>query len=152
MIFFAGAGVLAVVLPPGIRQCVVQSLEYLPGWRRVPLHPTKCCCPVSPLHQDLLVASLFRNFLLAERILAAANATPVSWPRLPPTHQHPMWQAWDMAAEMCLLQVETRGKGRFLRGDNRVSSAEALTRRLASRCCSSVSPGMWVAPALSPLP
>jgi hypothetical protein len=66
---------------------------------------------ISPPHlprpppQDLLVASLFRNFLLAERILAAANATPVSWPRLPPTHQHPMWQAWDMAAEMCLLQL-----------------------------------------------
>lgn len=55
--------------------------------------------------QDLLVASLFRNFLLAERIMHAANCTPVSYPRLPPTHQHPMWQAWDMAAEMCLLQL-----------------------------------------------
>jgi regulator-associated protein of mTOR len=55
--------------------------------------------------QDLLVASLFRNFLLAERIMRAANCTPVSYPRLPPTHQHPMWQAWDMAAEMCLLQL-----------------------------------------------
>ena len=55
--------------------------------------------------QDLLVASLFRNFLLAERIMRAANCTPVSHPRLPPTHQHPMWQAWDMAAEMCLLQL-----------------------------------------------
>ena len=55
--------------------------------------------------QDLLVASLFRNFLLAERIMRASSCTPVSWPRLPPTHQHPMWQAWDMAAEMCLLQL-----------------------------------------------
>eukprot|EP00798_Chlamydomonas_sp_ICE-L_P020688 gene20688-27484_t len=54
---------------------------------------------------DLLVASLFRNFLLAERIMVAANCTPISYPRLPPTHQHPMWQAWDMAAEMCLMQL-----------------------------------------------
>jgi len=58
-----------------------------------------------PHAQDLLVASLFRNFLLAERIMRANNCTPVSWPKLPPTHQHPMWHAWDMAAEMCLLQL-----------------------------------------------
>ena len=44
------------------------------------------------LVQDLLVASLFRNFLLAERIMRAASCSPVSYPRLPPTHQHPMWQ------------------------------------------------------------
>lgn len=43
--------------------------------------------------QDLLVASLFRNFLLAERIMRAANCCPQSFPRLPPTHQHPMWYA-----------------------------------------------------------
>ncbi|CAM6047767.1 unnamed protein product, partial [Sphagnum compactum] len=55
--------------------------------------------------QDLLVASLFRNFLLAERIMRAANCSPLSYPRLPPTHQHPMWHAWDMAAEICLAQL-----------------------------------------------
>lgn len=42
--------------------------------------------------QDLLVASLFRNFLLADRIMRAASCTPASYPRLPSTHQHPMWQ------------------------------------------------------------
>jgi len=41
--------------------------------------------------QDLLVASLFRNFLLAERIMRSYNCTPVSSPKLPPTFQHPMW-------------------------------------------------------------
>lgn len=59
---------------------------------------------------DLLVASLFRNFLLAERIMMEANCMPTSYPRLPPTHQHPMWQAWDMAAEMCLLQLPALNK------------------------------------------
>eukprot|EP00898_Chlorokybus_atmophyticus_P006828 jgi/Chlat1/7146/Chrsp57S06820 len=59
--------------------------------------------------QDLLVASLFRNFLLAERVMRSANCHPVSYPRLPPTSQHPMWQAWDMAAEMCLAQLPSLG-------------------------------------------
>ncbi len=43
--------------------------------------------------QDLLVASLFRNFLLAERVMRAAHCTPASMPRLPASHQHPLWQA-----------------------------------------------------------
>lgn len=55
---------------------------------------------------DLLVAALFRNFLLAvsdllnvppvidwkqERVMRSANCTPVSSPKLPPTHDHPLW-------------------------------------------------------------
>ncbi|KAG8050824.1 hypothetical protein GUJ93_ZPchr0009g359 [Zizania palustris] len=55
--------------------------------------------------QDLLVASLFRNFLLAERIMRSANCSPISFPLLPPTHQHHMWDAWDMAAEVCLSKL-----------------------------------------------
>nr|CAD7444287.1 unnamed protein product [Timema bartmani] len=63
--------------------------------------------------QDLLVASLFRNFLLAERIMRSYDCTPVSSPKLPPTYQikqrnlsnHPMWQAWDLALDLCLAQL-----------------------------------------------
>ena len=55
--------------------------------------------------QDLLVASLFRNFLLAERVMRSYDCTPVSHPSLPPTHQHPMWQAWDLAVDISLSQL-----------------------------------------------
>ena len=66
--------------------------------------------------QDLLVASLFRNFLLAERVMRASNCTPVSCPAMPPTYQHPMWHAWDAAVEACLLQMPG-----LLNGDARSS-------------------------------
>lgn len=55
--------------------------------------------------QDLLVASLFRNFLLADRIMRSYNCTPCSSPKLPPTYHHPMWQAWDLAVDNCLHQL-----------------------------------------------
>ncbi|KAJ1638184.1 raptor N-terminal caspase like domain-containing protein [Pavlovales sp. CCMP2436] len=55
--------------------------------------------------QDLLLASLFRNFLLAERIARFYNCRPVSLPRLPPTQHHHMWDAWELAAEACLAQL-----------------------------------------------
>lgn len=55
--------------------------------------------------QDLLVASLFRNFLLAERILRSYDCTPVSSPALPQCFRHPMWTAWDYALDLALLQL-----------------------------------------------
>ncbi|XP_015778065.1 PREDICTED: regulatory-associated protein of mTOR-like [Acropora digitifera] len=65
--------------------------------------------------QDLLVASLFRNFLLAERVMRSYNCTPISHPRLPPTYMHPMWQAWDLAVDICLSQLPdvTENPGNF---------------------------------------
>ena len=40
--------------------------------------------------QDLMVASLFRNFLLADRIMRAYSCTPMSFPAMPTTHNHPV--------------------------------------------------------------
>lgn len=60
--------------------------------------------------QDLLVASMFRNFLLADRILRSLGCTPVSFPPLPAgAADHPLWQAWDLACETLLFQLMKDG-------------------------------------------
>ncbi|KAK3934425.1 WD repeat-containing protein mip1 [Diplogelasinospora grovesii] len=55
--------------------------------------------------QDLMVAALFRNFLLAQRIMPVYNCHPQSFPELPDTRQHPLWQSWDFAVDMALAQL-----------------------------------------------
>jgi regulator-associated protein of mTOR len=55
--------------------------------------------------QDLMVAALFRNYLLAERIMRSFNCHPMTYPILPSTHNHSLWKAWDLAADMCLSQL-----------------------------------------------
>ena len=55
--------------------------------------------------QDLMVAALFRNYLLADRLMRANGCHPETEPRLPPTHEHPLWQSWDLALEMVLMQL-----------------------------------------------
>ena len=55
--------------------------------------------------QDLMVAALFRNYLLADRQMRANNCTPRTQPALPETHNHPLWNAWDYAIEMVLTQL-----------------------------------------------
>ncbi|KAJ3570758.1 hypothetical protein NP233_g4189 [Leucocoprinus birnbaumii] len=54
---------------------------------------------------DLLIASLFRNFLLAERVMKNYHCTPLTEPRLPPTNTHPLWDTWDLAVDACLRQL-----------------------------------------------
>ncbi len=70
------------------------------AWNSLPLHLFQ-----KLFRQDLLVASLFRNFLLADRIMRAYNCTPCSNPPLPETHEHPMWTAWDYALDVCMSQL-----------------------------------------------
>ncbi|ORY09191.1 raptor N-terminal caspase like domain-domain-containing protein [Clohesyomyces aquaticus] len=64
--------------------------------------------------QDLMVAALFRNFLLAQRIMRTYHCHPVCHPEIPQTHNHPLWRSWDLAVELILaqlpdLQAEARG-------------------------------------------
>ncbi|PHH51083.1 Target of rapamycin complex 1 subunit mip1 [Ceratocystis fimbriata CBS 114723] len=63
--------------------------------------------------QDLMVAALFRNFLLAQRIMSTYGCHPQSFPELPDTRQHPLWKSWDWAVDMALAQLpmlELKGK------------------------------------------
>lgn len=57
--------------------------------------------------QDVLVASMFRNFLLAVRILKGFRCNAISWPLIPGSAvaNHEMWQAWDQALDCCLAQT-----------------------------------------------
>ena len=56
--------------------------------------------------QDLMVAALFRNFLLAKRIMPLLNCNPISDPPLPDVVKyHPMWDSWDLAIDQVLSQL-----------------------------------------------
>ena len=55
--------------------------------------------------QDLMVAALFRNFLLAQRIMSHYGCHPQSYPSLPDTRQHALWDSWDLAVDMALVQL-----------------------------------------------
>lgn len=79
---------------------------------------------------DLLIASLFRNFLLAERIMKNYHCTPHTHPPLPATNTHPMWAAWDLAVDTCLRQLpDLIGAGSDGSQTNQISSAAVKARK-----------------------
>ncbi|AMD21193.1 HEL087Cp [Eremothecium sinecaudum] len=55
---------------------------------------------------DLMVAALFRNFLLAKRIMPWYNCNPISDPALPDSiAHHSMWKSWDLAIDEVLTKI-----------------------------------------------
>ncbi|CAI2350657.1 unnamed protein product [Caenorhabditis sp. 36 PRJEB53466] len=55
--------------------------------------------------QDLLLATLFRSFLLAQRVMGKFNVDPVSHPALKNTKNHDLWRCWDQTMDMVLDYV-----------------------------------------------
>ncbi|KAJ1788085.1 Target of rapamycin complex 1 subunit kog1, partial [Coemansia sp. RSA 2167] len=68
-----------------------------------------CTLPRSMFHtlfrEDATVASLFRNFILASRIMRHYNTSPQSRPNIPSSHTHPLWESLDYEIDMCLRQL-----------------------------------------------
>uniref|UniRef100_A0A158P5W7 WD_REPEATS_REGION domain-containing protein n=1 Tax=Angiostrongylus cantonensis TaxID=6313 RepID=A0A158P5W7_ANGCA len=55
--------------------------------------------------QDLLLASLFRSFLLAERVMSGNGCNVVSSPALPSTADHPLWDSWEYTLDLSLNHI-----------------------------------------------
>lgn len=55
--------------------------------------------------QDLVIAALFRNFLLAKKLMPEAGCHPISDPPLPDVSNHPMWDSWELAIDQILAQL-----------------------------------------------
>ncbi|KAK4192466.1 WD repeat-containing protein mip1 [Podospora australis] len=70
------------------------------AWTTLPRHLFRMF-----FRQDLVVAALFRAFLLAQRIMPVYGCHPQSFPALPDTRQHPLWASWDLAVDTALQQL-----------------------------------------------
>ncbi|KAJ2800556.1 Target of rapamycin complex 1 subunit kog1, partial [Coemansia furcata] len=55
--------------------------------------------------QDMAVATLYRNFMLADRVMRFYGVHPQVTPSMPPTHKHPLWDSLDLEIDMCLQQL-----------------------------------------------
>ncbi|KAJ1979308.1 Target of rapamycin complex 1 subunit kog1 [Dimargaris xerosporica] len=54
---------------------------------------------------DMLISTLFRNFMFASRLMRYYNCHPMSYPKIPDVHDHPLWEAFEHALDDCLTQL-----------------------------------------------
>lgn len=110
--------------PPFLRQITFEQIDQIPGQpndRKTPIGELNwiftavtdtiawsslpCALFQRLFRQDLLVASQFRNYLLACRLMQEFGCHPISQPSLPETSQHCMWQQWDLIADWACIQT-----------------------------------------------
>jgi len=82
--------------------------------------------------QDLMVAALFRNFILAQRIMVVYGCHPQSYPALPDTHQHPLWESLDLAVDLALSQLPMLEKKESEHLDYEYQSSSFFTEQLTA--------------------
>lgn len=92
--------------PKGELYWIFTALTDTIAWSILPPHVFQ-----KMFRQDLLVASLFRNLLLAKRLMRGMRCNPQSHPPLPDCSSHPLWQVWDVALESALLQTAAELRG-----------------------------------------
>ncbi|KAJ2480205.1 Target of rapamycin complex 1 subunit kog1, partial [Coemansia sp. RSA 2320] len=74
--------------------------------------------------QDVVVASLYRNYMLADRVMRFYGVHPQCRPEIPATHKHPLWDSLDLEIDMCLQQLP-----RLLKEEERRKSREERAKR-----------------------
>ncbi|KAJ1832635.1 Target of rapamycin complex 1 subunit kog1 [Coemansia sp. RSA 2711] len=84
---------------------------------------------------DPAVASLFRNFILANHIMRHYNVCPQSCPEIPATHAHPLWETLDYEIDLCLQQLPRliSEKERQQRLEDKIKRSEEERRIRANR-------------------
>lgn len=70
--------------------------------------------------KDELLASLMKNFLIAERIFNHYGYSPVSSPAIPKgSYHHRLWKVWDHHLDLFFSQfINTKSSGRFFQSFN----------------------------------
>ncbi|RYP86974.1 hypothetical protein DL769_000617 [Monosporascus sp. CRB-8-3] len=54
---------------------------------------------------DTIAWTSLPRHLFPQRIMMVYGCHPQSYPELPDTHQHPLWESWDLAVDLALAQL-----------------------------------------------